>query len=118
MLGRIQLAGLLIVILLYVAPFVHRQFFEEIFNSEEWKKEINSETEWSSKWKMCKNLIRKHELIGMSANEIIELLGNPNSNNSKEMIYNLGPTGRGINYGTLILFLDDDIVKKIRVTQS
>lgn len=117
-LGQLQLLLIGVLILLFVVPYTYNSIFSTKFSSEEWKAEIYSESEWSKKWEMCKDLLKEYELAGMTSKEIINLLGQPNTMTHNSISYNLGPTGKGINYGTLTLVLDEDIVKEIKVTQG
>ncbi|AGC78076.1 hypothetical protein DDD_2949 [Nonlabens dokdonensis DSW-6] len=55
---------------------------------------------------MCDDLIEEHLSIGMERARIVELLGEPSSDciqSDCDMIYELGPCRRGINYGSLYL---------------
>ena len=50
----------------------------EKFESQKWKTaNMNSEENWSLRWDMMNDLRNDYQLIGMSKNEIIKLLGEP-----------------------------------------
>lgn len=93
----------------------------EKFDSEKWKSaDMNSEDNFSLRWDMMNSLRNNHELIGMSKNEIIHLLGKPDDNFSTEkaLRYYLGYSKRGINTGSLTLIFQNGVVKKIDVWEG
>ena len=53
----------------------------------------------------------------MSKNEIRILLGEPTRENNDIWNYDLGPTGRGINYGSLEFNYEDEICQSIKIYQ-
>jgi hypothetical protein len=59
---------------------------------------------------MTHDLIRKHKLKGLNVSEIIDLLGEPNRRNKKELRYYLGMSRYGIDTGSLILTIENDKV--------
>ena len=68
---------------------------------------------------MIKSLRFTHELIGMSKSEILELLGQPNSQTESTFSYYLGYSKNGINTGNLtIKFSENDKVLIFLVNQG
>ena len=91
----------------------------ERFDSEKWKNWTESEEEWSSRWDMMNSLRNNHELKGKTKSEIINLLGQPSSESNSIFRYNLGPSGRGINYGYLRISFDKNgLVSDFKVGQG
>ncbi len=92
----------------------------EKFDSQKWKTaDMNSEENWFLRWDMMNSLRNSHNLVGMSKNDIIKLLGKP-SESSKENIfrYGLGYTHTGINTGTLSIIFVNGIVTEINVWEG
>ncbi|MEO9965052.1 MAG: hypothetical protein ABJF11_04640 [Reichenbachiella sp.] len=54
------------------------------FDSEKWKKWTETESTMTLRWDMRKDLIRKHKLVGLTAYEVINLLGEPEKKSEKE----------------------------------
>lgn len=67
------------------------------------------------RWDMVYNLQDKHELDGMTEQEIIELLGEPGSKSIVEWTYHLGMARHGIDTGTLSLIFENGKVKSHEV---
>jgi hypothetical protein len=111
---------LFIVILILSAFLIKGKIPHEKFKSELWKTaNLNSEAYMTLRWDMMNDLRNKHKLLGMTKNEIIELLGNPEDTASSEFRYYLGYSKTGINTGTLIItFNDKNIVTELRVWQG
>src|SRR5690554_6050821 len=84
----------------------------EEFDSEKWKNwtESNSEDDWSLRWDMMNSLRNNQKLKGKTKTEIIELLGKPSRKDDSTFSYNLGPSKRGINYGYLELYFNENEV--------
>ncbi|WP_339703464.1 hypothetical protein [uncultured Marixanthomonas sp.] len=80
------------------------------FNSEKWKNWKESEAELFLRWDMREDLVNNYDLIGMSTEQIIDLLGEPENWNEKELRYYLGSSRRGINTGSLILQIKNDTI--------
>ncbi len=55
---------------------------------------------------MVENLVDEYELVGMSAEQIVELLGEPEHKSKNEFRYYLGYTQSGINTGSLSIKLE------------
>ena len=87
----------------------------EKFDSEKWKNWTESETEWSLRWDMMNSLRNNYDLTGMSKNEILKLLGEPESKTENECGYYLGFSKRGINTGRLTIKFDNDKVTDFSV---
>lgn len=93
----------------------------EKFESQKWKTaNMNSEENWSLRWGMMNDLRNDYQLIGMSKNEIIKLLGEPDnkSESFSQFRYSLGYAHFGIDTGTLIIEFEKDSVKKYLVTRG
>lgn len=81
------------------------------FDSNKWKNfNLNEEENWNLRWNMINDLRNNYSLIGKNKTDIINLLGESNSESSEsnKMYYYLGYTGHGINTGSLILLLDNN----------
>ena len=87
------------------------------FNSEQWINPASGEENWQLRWEMIGSLKWNHRLKGMSTTEITNLLGEPTSYDNSSWGYDLGPSGRGINYGTLELRFENDLCASYRVYQ-
>lgn len=85
------------------------------FNSNEWKNWTESEANPSTRWSMHKNLLKEYDLKGMKKDFILELLGKPSSETNNKYYYQLGYTGRGINVGTMIIIIENDIIIDIEI---
>ena len=93
----------------------------EKFESQKWKTaNMNSEVNLSLSWDMMNDLRNDYQLIGMSKNEIIKLLGEPDnkSESFSQFRYSLGYAHFGIDTGTLIIEFEKDSVKKYLVTRG
>ncbi len=82
------------------------------FESEKWKNWVETETTASLRWDMRNDLLRKHELVGMSIIEIVDLLGEPENSSKNEFRYYLGMARSGIDTGSLILTIESGVVIK------
>ena len=80
------------------------------FDSEKWKNWIETESTMSLRWDMRKDLIKKHKLIDLTKDEVIDLLGEPEQKIKIRYMYNLGAARHYIDYGTLILDFKNDKV--------
>lgn len=77
---------------------------EEIkFDSNKWKNWEETEKSQFLRWDMRNDLIKNHKIKGLSEKELIEILGEPDVKTKDVFRYNLGPTRKGIDYGTFIL---------------
>ncbi|MCC7452644.1 MAG: hypothetical protein IT222_00650 [Crocinitomix sp.] len=93
----------------------------EKFDSTKWKTaNLNLEENWSLRWDMMNSLRNDYKLIGMSKNQIINLLGKPDDifSTNNDFIYYLGYSKTGINTGSLTLKFENGIVKEIEVWQG
>lgn len=80
------------------------------FDSEKWKQYSESELTHYVRWPMVDDLVSNYDIVGMSTKEAFQLLGKPTTQTESAHTYDLGPTGSGINYGSLILTIRDDRV--------
>ncbi|WP_342157206.1 hypothetical protein [Joostella sp. CR20] len=87
----------------------------EKFDSAKWKNWTESETEWSLRWDMMNSLRNNYDLKGMSKNDILKLLGEPESKTENEFGYYLGYSKRGINTGRLTIKFDKNKVTDFSV---
>ncbi len=104
----------------YVAYFVFSPDIENYskrieFDSELWKNWEETEAIASLRWDMTHSLTTNHELIGMSTEKVIELLGKPSSQSNSNIRYYLGMSRHGIDTGSLILELDGYTVKNYKI---
>ncbi len=93
----------------------------EKFESQKWKTaNMNSEVNLSLRWDMMNSLRNDYQLIGMSKNEIVDLLGEPinKTETFAQYRYSLGYAHFGIDTGTLIIEFEKDSVKKYLVTRG
>ena len=79
---------------------------QENFDSKKWKNWTESETELSMRWDMMNSLRKNHELNGKTKSEIIELLGNPETQSNESFRYYLGMAKHGIDTGSLVIEFD------------
>lgn len=94
---------------IFFVIYLRRHITYEEFSSEKWKNWIETESTSSLRWDMMNSLRNKHELKGKTKAEIIELLGEPNENNTKENFrYYLGMAKHGIDTGSLVIKFDEN----------
>lgn len=101
--------------------FLRGKISGEKFESQKWRTtNMNSEENWSLRWDMMNDLRNDYQLIGMSKNEIIKLLGEPDnkSESYSKFRYSLGYAHFGVDTGTLIIEFEKDSVKKYLVTRG
>jgi len=118
---KINLIFLIAIALIICSFGLHGKISGEKFNSEKWKtNDLVSEDNFSLRWDMMNSLRNNHNLIGMSKNEIIILLGKPDEGfiAENDFRYYLGYTHTGINTGSLIVKFDNGIVSVISVWQG
>lgn len=83
------------------------------FDSKEWKE---TESTLSLRYDMIKDLKNHYNLIGQSKEQIVELLGEPDTAFNHCYYYNLGYSRHGIDTGTLIIvFNNNNTVASISV---
>ena len=108
--------GILTIGLIILIGFVLKgRITHEKFDSARWKNWTESEAEWSLRWDMMNSLRTDHDLKGMSKNQILKLLGEPDSKTEKEFGYYLGYSKRGINTGSLTIQFDNNKVTDFSV---
>jgi hypothetical protein len=113
------IATLTILYILFVStivfkPHVYNYFNRTEFNQEQWKTWVETESAMSLRWNMVHDLTSEYELVGMTRQEIINLLGPPDNENQKfhTSSYYLGMAGFGIDTGSLIIkFKDGKVIK-------
>ncbi|RJE74154.1 hypothetical protein BGP76_13250 [Reichenbachiella sp. MSK19-1] len=104
----------------YVAYFVFSPEIENFknrteFNSELWKNWEDTEASASLRWDMTHSLTTNFELIGMSSEQVIELLGQPSGRSNSELRYYLGMSRHWIDTGSLVLELEEGKVVNYRI---
>jgi hypothetical protein len=111
---------ILVVIIALTIFLLKGKITHEKFDSAIWKTaNLNLEENMTLRWDMMNDLRKKYKLVGMTKDEIIDLLGDPGDTASSEFRYYLGYSKTGINTGTLIItFNDNNIVTEIRVWQG
>jgi|SRR5690625_29563 len=103
--------GVLVVGIIFLIGFLLKgNISHEKFDSDRWKNWTESETEWSLRWDMMNSLRNDYKLKGMTKNEILELLGEPELNTNTEFRYYLGYSKRGINTGALTIKFENNKV--------
>lgn len=96
--------GLFSILVIIIIAFALKGRITHVeFSSDKWKNWKESEAEWSLRWDMMNSLRNNYELQGMSKDEIIELLGEPESQTQTEFLYYLGMAKKGIDTGTLTI---------------
>lgn len=85
------------------------------FDQTKWKDWRETETTACLRWDMTHDLVDKHKLKGLSVTEIIELLGEPDRKNKKEIRYYLGMSRHAIDTGSLILTIKNDKVISCKI---
>jgi len=105
-------AGLyfLFILFMVISPSLDNYFSRTDFDSDKWKNWKMTENEITLRWDMTHDLQEDHVLNGMTEEEIIELLGQPESKKI-EWTYDLGMARRGIDTGTLSLTFENGKVK-------
>jgi hypothetical protein len=88
------------------------------FDSEKWKNWRESEEEMSLRWNMITDLEDNYKLKGMTDEEIVDLLGVPETKSNTEWTYYLGMAGHGIDTGTLSLTFDKGKVRSYEITRG
>ena len=96
-----------IVILILIGFGLKGRITHEEFSSEKWKNWEESEAEWSLRWDMMNSLRNRFELKGMTKDEIVKLLGEPELESKTEFSYYLGMAKRGIDTGRLTIKFDE-----------
>lgn len=91
--------------------------YKQSFDSNKWKEWVESEEDFNLRWQMTGSLTFKHKLKGMNKAEVKSLLGEPTTENFDNWSYNLGPSGSGINYGSLIIEFKETEVTKYKVIE-
>lgn len=118
---KLSVLFIIFVSLIFFGFVLRGKISGEKFESEKWKTaDLNNEYNLSLRWDMMNSLRNNYELIGMSRNEIIVLLGKPDENFSNERTYRyyLGYSHTGINTGSLIINFQNGIVKNFSVWQG
>lgn len=99
MIGISAIGYVLLVSFLIFGPSVKSYIQQTSFDSAKWKASL--ETGDTIKQKMVSNLLSKHELVGMKAEEIDQLLGRPPKTSyfkDYDYVYWLGPEqGMGVD---------------------
>ena len=82
-------------------PEIGNYFNRIEFDSDKWKNWEETEETISMRWNMTHDLKNKYELIGMTKDDIISILGKPDYEGKNEISYFLGMSGYGIDTGSL-----------------
>lgn len=86
------------------------------FDSKKWKNWEESESSLFMRSQMATDIINRDILKNKSFSEVIELLGEKNQNcksGNCKIYYSLGPCQSGIDYASLIIQFENNMVKKI-----
>ena len=108
----------LVIVLYFLSPSISDFFNRTDFNSNEWIEWEDTEFTQKLRWNMIHDLTNNHNLIGKSASQIKDLLGEPDYEGKTEMSYYLGLTGFGINTGSLTLKFRNGVVVDFNVHQG
>lgn len=117
-LGWIVGLYLLLILFLVAGPYVTDYLSRTTFDSEKWKNWKMSEDEMTLRWDMTHDLQEEYELVGMTEQQVIELLGIPGSKSIREWTYDLGMARHGIDTGTLSLTFENGKVKTHLIRRS
>lgn len=116
---KIAKYGFLIIgMLILIGLAIKGNITHEKFNSEKWKNWTETETTLSLRWDMMNSLRNNYKLKGMTKNQILDLLGEPNSEIKNEFRYYLGSSKFGINTGQLTIKFNNNIVTNFSVSQG
>lgn len=89
------------------------------FDAERWKAVSRQSTD-NTRYRMHRDLVRKHGLVGMTRAEVVDVLGPPTATNyfrEWELVYWMGPEpGFGVDSVWLLMRLEDDRVTEYSVT--
>lgn len=94
---------------------------EKNFDSKKWKTWDVTNSDYISRWDMVDDLIENYNLKGKTKIQIEEILGKPlqeEPNSSEIYSYDLGPCGRGIDFGSLHIFFRNGKVRKVEKSCS
>ena len=112
---------ILVGVTLFALGFVwlNHSKYKQAFDSIKWIEWVESENNANLRWQMIGSLTFNHKLKGLGKVEIKSLIGHPTviSTNTNTWSYNLGPTGSGINYGSLVIEFKDSKVADYRVAE-
>ena len=89
------------------SPEITNYFNRTEFDQKKWKEWEETETTACLRWDMTNDLIEKHKLIGLSTQQIIDLLGKPNVQSTSGFRYDLGMSRHGIDTGMLLLSIKE-----------
>ena len=94
-------------------------FTHEKFDSKTWKSWVESEEAPSLRWDMMNSLRKSHQLKGKTKQQVLQLLGEPNSQSKNQLSYYLGYSKSGVNTATLFIdFNDENVVVRFFVNQG
>lgn len=99
-LGIVVLAGVALGARKFLAPD------PTVFDKDRWIAEANAKPGDNKRSLMTKDL-EKRLRQGMSEDEIIALMGQPDSRRDNRLIYNLGTPGFGVDYDHYVVELDN-----------
>ncbi|OYU56811.1 MAG: hypothetical protein CFE25_06190 [Chitinophagaceae bacterium BSSC1] len=110
----------LIVLIAASILLIKGKITQENFDSNIWKTaNLTLENNWSLRWDMLNDLRNNYKLVGMTKNEIINLLGEGDNKTNYEFSYYLGYSKSGINTGRLIIYFNNkNVVTEIKVFQG
>lgn len=92
-------------------PDINNYFSRTDFDSNHWKEWKMEEDTMFIRWDMVNDLQEVYQLDGMTEEQIIKLLGEPELKSPMEWAYDLGMARRGIDTGTLRLTFENGKVK-------
>lgn len=88
------------------------------FDSEKWKTWEGDKSSTSLRWDMKDDLVVKHKLVGMTKEEVIKLLGEPDFFTTFSIEYFLGMSGHGMETGILTLLMKNGKVASLQIREN
>jgi hypothetical protein len=114
MIAVLGIVPLSIVFWIFLGDALENSVHYQTFNDELWKKQSSSahDVKWPARLRMVDDLLASGRLIGMSKNQVIELLGPPDGTQDAGVSYYLGPERGpfGIDSETLIIEFGEDAI--------
>lgn len=111
--GILVIGYVLFVATMLFSPMVQDYVNRTGFDSGKWKNWEESENELTLRWDMVSDLTSNYELVGLTIQEVENLLGTPDQSTKNSYAYYLGSLG--IDTGTLFLTIENGVVTEYDV---
>lgn len=111
--GILVIGYVLFVAAMVFSPTVQDYVNRIEFDSEKWKNWEESESDLTLRWDMVADLTSEYKLVGMTVQEVKDLLGEPNQASKGSLYYYLGSLG--IDTGSLFLTVENGVVTDYRI---